>query len=91
MNFWNQIDIAVVSERFCEQLGKSAGETLEYLRSKNCPVGAVTHGEHGMVWYEAGGPDKVLPALDVPLEKVVDSNGAGDVNEVDLVWIVLAS
>ncbi|WP_428642986.1 sugar kinase [Roseibium sp.] len=73
------IDIAVVSERFCEQLGKSTGETLNYLRSKNCPVGAVTLGEHGMVWYEAGGPDKVLPALNVPLEKVVDSNGAGDV------------
>lgn len=75
----DQIDIAVVSERFCEQLGKSTGETLEYLRSKKCPVGAVTLGEHGTVWYESGGPDKILPALDVPLEKVVDSNGAGDV------------
>jgi sugar/nucleoside kinase (ribokinase family) len=73
------IDIAVVSERFCQQLGKSTGETLEYLRSRNCPVGAVTLGEHGTVWYKAGGPDKVLPALDVPLQKVVDSNGAGDV------------
>ncbi|CTQ54119.1 ribokinase [Roseibium album] len=74
-----QIDIAVVSERFCEQLGKTAGETLNYLRSKNCPVGAVTLGEQGMVWYESGGPDKIMPALDVPLSKVVDSNGAGDV------------
>ncbi|GAA0771682.1 sugar kinase [Roseibium denhamense] len=73
------IDVAVVSERFCEQLGKSVGETLAYLRSKNCPVGAVTLGDQGMVWYEHGGPDKVLPALSVPLEKVVDSNGAGDI------------
>ncbi len=73
------IDIAVVSERFCEQLGKTAGETLSYLRTKNCPVGAVTLGSEGMVWYEAGGPDKHMPALSVPLEKVVDSNGAGDV------------
>lgn len=73
------IDIAVVSERFCQQLGKSVGETLAYLRSRNCPVGAVTLGSDGMVWYEAGGPDKVLPALAVPLDKVVDSNGAGDV------------
>lgn len=73
------IDIAVVSERFCQQLGKTTGGTLEYLRSKNCPVGAVTLGERGMVWYEAGGPDKTLPALNVPLQKVVDSNGAGDV------------
>lgn len=73
------IDIAVVSERFCEQLGKTAGETLSYLRARGCPVGAVTLGSDGMVWYEAGGPDKVLPALNVPLEKVVDSNGAGDI------------
>jgi sugar/nucleoside kinase (ribokinase family) len=75
----NQIDIAVVSERFCQQLGMSTGETLSYLRTKNCPVGAVTLGSEGMVWYEAGGPDKVMPALNVPLSKVVDSNGAGDV------------
>ncbi|MBN9670072.1 sugar kinase [Roseibium aggregatum] len=75
----NFIDIAVVSERFCEQLGKTPGGTLEYLRSKNCPVGAVTLGEHGILWYEAGGPEKVMPSLDVPLDKVIDSNGAGDV------------
>jgi len=73
------IDVAVVSERFCQQLGKSAGDTLAYLRSRGCPVGAVTLGEHGTVWYADGGPDEVLPALDVPLEKVIDSNGAGDV------------
>ncbi|MEP3048897.1 MAG: sugar kinase [Roseibium sp.] len=73
------IDVAVVSELFCEQLGKTPGETLSYLRTKNCHVGAVTLGEHGTVWYEAGGPDKTLPALNVPIEKVVDSNGAGDI------------
>ncbi|WP_417671846.1 sugar kinase [Roseibium sp.] len=73
------IDAAVVSERFCEQLGKSTGEMLNYLRSKGCPIGAVTLGEHGTVWYEGSGPDQVLPALDVPLAKVIDSNGAGDI------------
>lgn len=73
------VDAAVVSERFCQQLGKSTGDTLNYLRSKGCPLGAVTLGEHGTVWYEAGGPDQVLPALDVPIEAIVDSNGAGDV------------
>lgn len=73
------IDVAVVSERFCQQLGKTTGETLAYLRSRNCPVGAVTLGEQGTVWYEGSGPDRVLPALDVPLNKVLDSNGAGDV------------
>jgi len=73
------IDVAVVSERFCQQLGKPVGDTLAYLRSRGCPVGAVTLGEHGTVWYAGGGPDQVLPALDVPLNKVIDSNGAGDV------------
>lgn len=73
------IDVAVVSERFCQQLGKSVGDTLNYLRSKGCPVGAVTLGERGTVWYERGGADQILPALDVPFEKVIDSNGAGDI------------
>lgn len=75
----SSIDVAVVSERFCQQLGKSTGGTLNYLRSKGCPVGAVTLGEQGMVWYEGSGPDQVLPALDVPADKVIDSNGAGDI------------
>ncbi|WP_417684045.1 sugar kinase [Roseibium sp.] len=75
----NFIDAAVVSERFCEQLGKSTGETLNYLRSKGCPIGAVTLGERGTVWYHGNGPDQVLPALDVPLRHVVDTNGAGDI------------
>ncbi|EFO29669.1 sugar kinase [Roseibium sp. TrichSKD4] len=73
------IDVPVVSERFCQQLGKSEGETLAYLRSKGCRVGAVTLGEHGTVWYANGGPDQHMPSLDVPMEKVIDSNGAGDV------------
>ncbi|MBO6757091.1 MAG: sugar kinase [Roseibium sp.] len=73
------IDVAVVSERFCQQLGKSVGDTLSYLRAKGCPIGAVTLGEHGMVWYDKDGRDQILPALDVPLHKVIDSNGAGDV------------
>lgn len=73
------IDVPVVSERFCQQLGKSAGETLQYLRNKGCAIGAVTLGENGMVWYAHGSADQFLPALDVPKEKVIDSNGAGDI------------
>jgi len=73
------IDVAVVSERFCQQLGRSTGDTLAYLRSRGCRIGAVTLGERGTVWYENGGIDKVLPALDVPGNKVLDTNGAGDV------------
>lgn len=75
----DHIDAAVMSLRFCEQMNQTPGETLEYLRKKGCPLGAVTLGEHGTVWYEAGGPDRFLPALDVPKKKVIDTNGAGDV------------
>lgn len=73
------IDAAVVSERFCEQLGKTPGQTLDYLRQKSCPLGAVTLGECGTVWYEAGGSDRYLPSLDVPSKKVIDTSGAGDI------------
>ncbi|WP_417673750.1 sugar kinase [Roseibium sp.] len=73
------IDAAVMSLRFCEQMGLTPGKTLDYLRKKGCPLGAITLGEHGTVWYEAGGPDRFLPALDVPKKKVIDTNGAGDV------------
>ena len=73
------IDVAVVSARFCEQLGLGVDETLEYLRAKGCHVGAVTLGEKGMHWYEGDGALRHMPALDVPAEKVVDTNGAGDV------------
>ncbi|WP_346912460.1 sugar kinase [uncultured Roseibium sp.] len=73
------IDAAVMSLRFCEQMGLTPGQTLDYLRKKGCPLGAITLGEHGTVWYEAGGPDRFLPALDVPKKKVIDTNGAGDV------------
>ncbi|WP_346897727.1 sugar kinase [uncultured Roseibium sp.] len=75
----DHIDAAVMSLRFCEQMGLTPGQTLDYLRKKGCPLGAITLGEHGTVWYEAGGPDRFLPALDVPKKKVIDTNGAGDV------------
>lgn len=73
------IDAAVMSLRFCEQMDMSPGQALNYLRSKGCPVGAITLGEHGTVWYEGSGADQVLPALDVPADKVLDTNGAGDI------------
>lgn len=73
------IDAAVVSLRFCEQMDRSPGETLNYLRKRGCPMGAVTLSEHGTVWYEDGGPDQYLPALDVPSKQVIDTSGAGDV------------
>jgi sulfofructose kinase len=73
------IDVAIVSERFCEQLGLSAGKTLDYLKAHGCRIGGVTLGERGLVWYDEDGKAQEMPSLAVPLEKVIDSNGAGDV------------
>jgi sugar/nucleoside kinase (ribokinase family) len=55
------------------------GEMLQYLRSRGCKIGAVTLGANGMVWYDEGGQDRVMPALNVPSERVIDTNGAGDI------------
>ncbi|WP_029057211.1 sugar kinase [Stappia stellulata] len=85
------IDVAIVSARFCEQLGLSVGETLDYLRSRGCRVGGVTLGDEGMYWYEGTGPTLHLPALDVPASKVVDTNGAGDVFHGAYVYSWLSS
>jgi sugar/nucleoside kinase (ribokinase family) len=73
------IDVAVVAERFCDQLGKSPTETLAYLKSCGCRVGAVTLGEQGMLWYDETGESRSTPALPIPPERVKDTSGAGDV------------
>ena len=63
------IDVAVVSERFCEQL----------LKQKGCRIGGVTMGERGLLWYDEVGKVAIMPALAVPPADIVDTNGAGDV------------
>lgn len=73
------IDIAVVSERFCEQLGKTPAEALDYLKTCGCRIGAVTLGESGMLWYDETGKIETMPALAVPAERIRDTSGAGDV------------
>lgn len=73
------IDVAVVSERMCEQMQLNPLAMLDYLRGKGCKVGAVTLGERGLVWYEDGGPSQTMPARFVPPDKVIDTSGAGDV------------
>lgn len=73
------IDVAVVSERMCEQMRVSQTGMLELLRAKGCKVGGVTLGERGLVWYEGDGAPCWMPALAVPQDKVIDTNGAGDV------------
>jgi sugar/nucleoside kinase (ribokinase family) len=73
------IDVAVVAERLCEQMKLTPGEMLHYLRSRGCKIGAVTLGAKGMIWYDEAGQDRVMPALNVPIELVIDTNGAGDI------------
>jgi sugar/nucleoside kinase (ribokinase family) len=73
------IDIAVASERFCEQLQLTPAATLDLLKEKGCKIGGVTMGEQGLVWYDEKGSVTTMPALAVPPEEIVDTNGAGDV------------
>jgi sugar/nucleoside kinase (ribokinase family) len=84
------IDVAVVAERLCEQMHLSPGEMLQYLRARGCRVGAVTLGSRGLIWYQGSGPDHVMPALNVPPERVVDTNGAGDIFHGAYVYSALA-
>ena len=73
------IDVAIVAERLCEQMHLSPPAMLDYLRSRGCTVGGVTQGQDGMVWYDGTGETRHLPALDVPPQRVIDTNGAGDI------------
>jgi sugar/nucleoside kinase (ribokinase family) len=73
------IDVAVVSERFCEQLSRMPSETLDYLKERGCHIGGVTLGERGMIWYDERGEVRSNNALPVPAARIVDTSGAGDV------------
>ena len=73
------IRVAVVAERLCEQMHLTPGEMLGYLRSRGCRVGAVTMGAKGMIWYDEAGEQRFLPALGVPADRIIDTNGAGDI------------
>jgi sugar/nucleoside kinase (ribokinase family) len=73
------IDVAVVSERFCEQLEMSPADILDLLKKRGCKIGGVTQGARGMIWYDEKGVVQTMPALTVPAREIVDTNGAGDV------------
>ena len=73
------IDVAVVSERFCEQLTLDHSGMLDLLQAKGCRIGGITCGEKGMVWFDEDGERRHMPALPIPAADVVDTNGAGDV------------
>ena len=73
------IDVAVVAERLCEQMELDTAGMLDYLQGRGCRIGAVTQGADGMVWYDEKGERRHLPSLAVPPQRVVDTNGAGDI------------
>jgi sugar/nucleoside kinase (ribokinase family) len=84
------IDVAIVAERFCEQMNLSPAATLDYLKSRGCRIGGVTLGEHGLLWYGEDGKVVTLPALRVPAHRVIDTSGAGDVFHGAYVYSYLA-
>ena len=49
------IDVAMVAERFCQQMDKTPEAMLDYLKSRGVKVGGVTQGERGVLWYDESG------------------------------------
>lgn len=84
------IDVAIVAERFCEQMHLSPAEALQYLKERGCKIAGVTMGERGMLWYDESGTIGNLPALKVPPARIVDTSGAGDVFHGAYVYSYLA-
>jgi sugar/nucleoside kinase (ribokinase family) len=85
------IDVAVISERFCEQLQLSPAGALDVLKTKGCKIGGVTMGERGIIWYDEKGKVSTMASLPVPEKEVVDTNGAGDVFHGAYIYSYLAN
>ena len=64
---------------------------LDYLKSRGCRIGGVTMGERGLLWYDETGAVRTLPALPIPRDRVIDTNGAGDVFHGAYVYSYLAN
>lgn len=73
------IDVAVVAERLCEQMSLTPGEMVRHLIGQGVRIAAVTLGERGTVWMTRDGEERHMPALPVPRQRIIDTNGAGDV------------
>jgi len=85
------IDVAIVAERLCQQMGYEPPAMLEYLKSRGCRIGGVTLGERGLIWYEKSGDVQTMSALGVPSERVLDTSGAGDVFHGAYIYSYLAN
>lgn len=84
------IDVAIVAERLCEQMDLTPEKMIDYLKSRGCRVGGITMGEKGLLWYDETGAVHTLPALPIARERVIDTNGAGDVFHGAYVYSYLA-
>jgi sugar/nucleoside kinase (ribokinase family) len=85
------IDVAICSERLCEQLKLAPQELCQLLKQKGCAVGGVTFGEQGLLWYDETGIIRTMPALAVPASEVLDTNGAGDIFHGAYVYSYMAA
>jgi sugar/nucleoside kinase (ribokinase family) len=85
------IDVAIVAERLCEQMHLAPSEMLEYLKVRGCRIGGVTSGERGLLWYDEIGVIRLLTALPVPTQQILDTSGAGDVFHGAYVYSYLAN
>ena len=63
---------------------------LDYLKSRGCKIGGITMGEEGLLWYNETGAVETMPAMPIPRERVIDTNGAGDVFHGAYVYSYLA-
>ncbi len=84
------IDVAIVAERLCEQMNLTPEKMLDYLKSRGCRIGGVTAGEKGLLWYSETGNVETMPAMPIPRERVIDTNGAGDVFHGAYIYSYLA-
>jgi len=84
------IDVAIVAERFCEQMGMTPADALDDLKRRGCRIGGATLGERGLLWYDDGGNTRTLPALSLPAHRVIDTSGAGDVFHGAYIYSYLA-
>ncbi|MGZ3411121.1 MAG: sugar kinase [Xanthobacteraceae bacterium] len=84
------IDIAIVAERFCEQLNLTPEKSLEYLRSRGCKIVGVTMGERGLLWIDEKGATSTLSAIHIDDKAVIDTSGAGDIFHGAYIYSYLA-
>ena len=70
----------MVAERLCEQMHLTPGEMLTYLKIARLQDRRRHDGrQRGMIWYDETRTERFMPSLNVPDDRVIDTNGAGDI------------